>query len=55
MSSMAPQPDRGSRSPAQTSAALSGAWVAVAAITMSFAAFTSSLIIRQASGNDWRH
>src|SRR5438445_10618088 len=55
MSSMALQPDRGSQSPAQTSPALSGVWVAVAAITMSFAAFTSSLIIRQASGNDWRH
>ena len=55
MSSIALQPDRGSRSPAQTSPALSGIWVAIAAITMSFAAFTSSLIIRQASGDDWRH
>lgn len=55
MSSIALQPDRGSRPPAQTSPALSGVWVAVAAITMSFAAFTSSLIIRQGSGDDWRH
>jgi len=55
MSSMALQPDRGSQSPTDTSPALTGVWVAVAAITMSFAAFTSSLIIRQASGNDWRH
>jgi cytochrome c oxidase subunit 3 len=34
--------------------ALSGIWVTIAAITMGFAAFTSSLIIRQAS-DDWRH
>jgi cytochrome c oxidase subunit 3 len=34
--------------------ALSGIWVTIAAITMAFAAFTSSLIIRQAS-DDWRH
>ncbi len=46
MSIMTLQPDRGSQSPAP---ALSGIWVAVAAVTMSFAAFTSSLIIRQAS------
>ncbi len=52
---MALQPDRGSRPPARTSPALSGIWVVIAAITMSFAAFTSSLIIRQASGADWRH
>ena len=51
MSSTALQPGQGSQSPAP---ALSGIWVAVAAITMSFAAFTSSLIIRQAS-DDWRH
>jgi cytochrome c oxidase subunit III len=55
MSTVALQPGRGSQPTAQTSPALSGIWVAVAAITMSFAAFTSSLIIRQASGNDWRH
>src|SRR5438874_3697020 len=51
MSSMALQPNRDSHSPAP---ALSGIWIAVGAITMSFAAFTSSLIIRQAS-DDWRH
>src|SRR6266481_8937441 len=51
MSSITLQPDRASQSPAP---ALSGIWVAVAAITMSFAAFTSSLVIRQAS-DDWRH
>src|SRR6266478_6873908 len=51
MSSTTLQPGQSSQSPAP---ALSGIWVAVAAITMSFAAFTSSLIIRQAS-DDWRH
>jgi cytochrome c oxidase subunit III len=32
-----------------------GIWIALAAITMSFAAFTSALIVRQASATDWRH
>src|ERR1700691_3299212 len=32
----------------------SGIWVAIFAITMSFAAFTSALMVRQASG-DWKH
>jgi cytochrome c oxidase subunit 3 len=41
--------------PAQPEAAKSGIWVAVAAITMSFAAFTSAMIVRQGSGNDWVH
>ena len=36
--------------PAQT-----GIWVALAAITMSFAALTSALIVRQGTGFDWRH
>jgi len=30
-------------------------WVVIAAITMTFAALTSALIIRQASSVDWRH
>jgi cytochrome c oxidase subunit 3 len=51
MSGTVLQPGRSSQSP---SPALSGVWAAVAAITMAFAAFTSSLIIRQAS-DDWRH
>jgi cytochrome c oxidase subunit 3 len=54
MSSVALQTESEARPPAQSAPALSGIWVAVAAITMSFAAFTSSLIIRQAS-DDWRH
>ena len=36
--------------PAQT-----GIWVALAAITMSFAALTSALVVRQGSALDWRH
>ena len=30
-------------------------WVVLASITMSFAAFTSALIVRQGSATDWRH
>jgi cytochrome c oxidase subunit III len=40
--------DQFSPEPART-----GIWVALAAITMSFAAFTSALIVRQSTGNDW--
>jgi cytochrome c oxidase subunit 3 len=32
-----------------------GIWVGLAAITMSFAAFTSALIVRQGGSTDWRH
>jgi cytochrome c oxidase subunit 3 len=32
-----------------------GMWVVVAAISMSFAAFTSSMIVRQGSSADWLH
>lgn len=31
-----------------------GIWVGLAAISMSFAAFTSALIVRQSTANDWR-
>ena len=34
--------------------ARTGVWVGIAAIAMSFAAFTSALIVRQGSGNDWQ-
>ena len=54
MSSMTLQTDSGGGRNPQMSPALSGIWVTIAAITMAFAAFTSSLIIRQAS-DDWRH
>ena len=32
-----------------------GVWIGLAAITMTFAAFTSAMIVRQGSANDWRH
>jgi cytochrome c oxidase subunit 3 len=35
--------------------ASTGIWVGLAAITMSFAAFTSALIVRQGAATDWRH
>jgi cytochrome c oxidase subunit 3 len=35
--------------------ASTGIWVVLASITMSFLAFSSALIVRQGSGNDWRH
>src|SRR6476660_6715253 len=36
-------------------ASKTGMWVAMAAITMTFAAFTSAMVVRQGSANDWRH
>ena len=39
-------------SPAPSSSAI---WVGIAAISMSFAAFTSALIVRQGASSDWRH
>src|SRR5882762_2302609 len=35
--------------------ASTGIWVVLAAISMSFAAYTSALIVRQGSALDWRH
>src|ERR1700678_4459024 len=35
--------------------ASTGIWVGLAAITMTFAAFTSALIVRQGSARDWQH
>jgi cytochrome c oxidase subunit III len=32
-----------------------GIWIGLAAITMTFAAFTSAMVVRQGSANDWRH
>jgi cytochrome c oxidase subunit 3 len=37
-------------SPART-----GVWIGIAAITMSFAAYTSALIVRQGAASDWQH
>jgi cytochrome c oxidase subunit 3 len=39
-------------SPPPSSSAI---WVGIAAIGMSFAAFTSALIVRQGASSDWRH
>ncbi|HXY23346.1 MAG TPA: cytochrome c oxidase subunit 3 [Candidatus Acidoferrum sp.] len=36
-------------------ASRSGIWVAIFTITMTFAAFTSALFVRQGSGGDWVH
>jgi cytochrome c oxidase subunit III len=36
-------------------ASRTGIWVAIAAITMTFVAFTSALVVRQGASNDWRH
>lgn len=38
-----------------TTTAETGMWVVVAAISMSFAAFTSSMIVRQGASADWLH
>jgi len=35
--------------------ASTGIWVILASITMTFAAFTSALIVRQGAATDWRH
>src|ERR1700756_920876 len=35
--------------------AITGIWVVLAAITMTFAAFTSALIVRQGASMDWHH
>ena len=35
--------------------ASTGIWVIMASITMTFAAFTSALIVRQGGATDWRH
>jgi cytochrome c oxidase subunit 3 len=40
---------------AQAQKAETGMWVAVSAISMSFAAFTSAMIVRQDASADWRH
>src|ERR1700694_869639 len=43
-------PMKSPASPAQT-----GVWVGIAAITMSFAAYSSALIVRQGANPDWQH
>jgi len=41
--------------PSSPPPASTGIWVGLAAITMTFAAFTSALIVRQGSWPDWQH
>ncbi len=41
--------------PSSPPPASTGIWVALAAITMTFAAFTSALIVRQGAAHDWQH
>jgi cytochrome c oxidase subunit 3 len=43
-------PMKSTVSPANT-----GVWVGIAAITMSFAAYSSALIVRQGANPDWQH
>lgn len=35
--------------------ARTGVWIGIAAITMSFAAYTSALVVREGAGADWQH
>jgi cytochrome c oxidase subunit III len=44
----------GSRVGAQAQKSETGMWVAVSAISMSFAAFTSAMIVRQDASSDWQ-
>jgi cytochrome c oxidase subunit 3 len=37
------------------SAARTGVWIGIAAVTMSFAAYTSALVVRQSAAADWKH
>lgn len=41
--------------PHESEAPSTGVWVGLTAITMTFAAFTSAMVVRQGSANDWRH
>ncbi len=43
------------RSFAPSSAPRTGVWVGIGAITMSFAAYTSAMVVRQGSSPDWPH
>ena len=41
--------------PAPAAPARTGVWVGIAAITMSFAAYTSAMLVRAGSAPDWQH
>lgn len=45
----------GSQPAERTTAASTGVWIAVATISMSFAAYTSALVVRQGASGDWLH
>jgi cytochrome c oxidase subunit 3 len=45
MTASAPRPERSE----------TGVWIGVSAIMMTFAAFTSAMIVRQGASNDWQH
>jgi cytochrome c oxidase subunit 3 len=47
---MTSMPMKSPAAPAQT-----GVWVGIAAITMSFAAYSSALVVRQGANPDWQH
>jgi len=38
-----------------SSPARTGVWIGIATITLSFAAYTSAMVVRQGSGADWQH
>jgi cytochrome c oxidase subunit 3 len=40
---------------ASSSATRTGVWVGIGAIVMSFAAYTSAMVVRQGSSPDWQH
>src|SRR5213080_2780396 len=41
--------------PPESKPAETGVWVGIAAISMSFAALTSAMVVRQSAASDWRH
>ncbi len=52
---LAPRPGNVTASGSRSLKSETGMWVAVCAIGMSFAAFTSAMIVRQDSSTDWQH
>jgi len=45
----------GARPGERSAAASTGVWIGVAAISMSFAAYTSALVVREGTSGDWLH
>jgi cytochrome c oxidase subunit 3 len=52
---LTPRPGHVTESGSHSQKSETGMWVAVCAIGMSFAAFTSAMIVRQDSSTDWQH